>query len=181
MLALAEFLVSEARILERGSEQAKKEARDQIPSDRVKDAPAMARELRWRLKFAAGHSSDDDCSQVIRRAKEGVNGNKRKRVDSGSPGLDARQFRNFKPKYWDKTMEKTTMNDTVRMRGKAPGTDDGWEEKWTTWEAGVDGGEEAVVKRHQEIVVKVRRTAKGVERQRIKRTVEDWKWDDNDE
>jgi len=60
MLALTEFLVSEARILEHGGEQGKKEVKDQIPSERVKDAPAMVRELRWRLRSAAGYSSDDE-------------------------------------------------------------------------------------------------------------------------
>jgi F-box/leucine-rich repeat protein 10/11 len=179
MLSLAEFLVSEARILERGSEQAKKEAKDQIPSERIKDAPAMARELRWRLKAAAGYSSDDDGPPAIRKGKEGMNGNKRKRMDSGSLELDSRHFRNFMPKSWDRVMEKTTENETVRMRVKVPGSGDDWKEQWSGWDKdGDEDGDEAEVKRQREIVVKVRRTLKGMERQRIERVVEEWLWDD---
>jgi F-box and leucine-rich repeat protein 10/11 len=170
MLALAEFLVSEARILERGSEQAKKEAKEQIPSERIKDASAMARELRWRLKLATGYSSDDDRPHANRKGREGMNGNKRMRIDSGSSDQDSGRFRNFMPKSWDRVVEKTRENETVRMRvGNG-------EDQWAGW--GEEDGEEVEVKRQRETVVKVRRTLKGVERQRIERVVEEWVWDD---
>ena len=181
MLALAEFLVSEARILETGGEQARKEVKDQIPSERVKDASAMARELRWRLKFASGYTSDDDYSQVMHKWHEGMNGHKRKRMDSGAPELESGSFRNFKPKTWDKVVKKVTEDDTIRTRGKAPGIDDNWREEWTAWNGeGEFEGDEVGVKRYREIVVKVRRTAKGVERQRIERVVEEWRWGDEE-
>ena len=65
---LAEFLVSEARTMERGTDQTKKEAKDQVPGDRIKDAGAMARELRWRVRLAGGYESDDD-SRLRRKPK----------------------------------------------------------------------------------------------------------------
>ena len=180
MLALAELLVSEARILERGSEQARKEVKEQIPSERIKDAPAMARELRWRLKSAAGYSSDDDRPIAIRKGKEGMNGNKRRRIDSGSSELDSGHFRNFMPKSWDRVVETMTEKETVKMSVRAPGDGDDWTEAWSGWDKDgdeVDGGE-AEVRRQRETVVKVRRTLKGLERQRIERAVEEWVWDD---
>jgi F-box/leucine-rich repeat protein 10/11 len=180
MLALAEFLVSEARILERGSEQARREAKDQIPSERVKDAPAMARELRWRLKSAAGYSSDDERPPAVRKGKEGMNGNKRKRIDSDSPELDSGHFRNFMPKSWDRVVEKKMDKETVRMNVKAPGDGDDWTESWSGFDKDCrdEEGDEAEVMRQGEIVVKVRRTTKGLERQRIERVIEEWVWDD---
>lgn len=176
MLALAEFLVSEARILERGGEQAKREVKDQIPSERIKDAPAMARELRWRLKSAAGYSSDDDRPQGTRKGREGTNGNKRKRIDLGSSELG--HFRNYMPKRWDRVVEQMTDDETVRMRVKAPGNEENWKEQWGGWNKDEDeDGDEAEVRRQRGIVVKVRRTLRGVERQRIERVVEEWLWD----
>src|ERR1700730_14607994 len=46
---LADFLVSEVRTMERGLESVRRDVRDQVPNDKVKDAPAVARELRWRV------------------------------------------------------------------------------------------------------------------------------------
>jgi F-box/leucine-rich repeat protein 10/11 len=101
--ALAEFLVSEARVLERGTESAKKELSEQVPSDRVKDPSAMARELRWRVNQAAGYSSEDES-----RPTNGVNGKsmKRKRRNSDTPSLDGPvKFKNFRPRLWDHISE----------------------------------------------------------------------------
>jgi len=39
-----------------------------------------------------------------------------------------------------------------------------------------DEEDEATVESCQEVVIKVRRTTKGLERQRIERTIEDWTW-----
>ena len=181
LMCLAEFLVSEARILERGSEQAKKEAKDQIPSERVKDAPAMARELRWRLKLASGYSSDEDRPQAIRRGRESMNGNKRKRVDSASSETPSGRFKNFMPRSWDRVVETSSDNETVRMRLKAPGNGEDWKEQWSGWDKdGDEDGDEVEIKRQREVVVKLRRTLKGVERHRIERVVEEWVWDDID-
>ena len=56
--ALSEFLVSEARAMERSPESVKRDIRDQVPGDKVKDAPALARELRWRVRLAEGYTRD---------------------------------------------------------------------------------------------------------------------------
>jgi F-box/leucine-rich repeat protein 10/11 len=175
ILSLADFLVSEARILETGTEQAKKEVREQIPADRIKDAPAAARELRWRAKLALGYSSDDEGT---RKAKQSVTppiGFKRKRVEDHD---EIAHFRNFKPKPWDAVVAvKKEANQTRVSKAARPGDGDEWTSRWVT-EAEVEEEEEeeATVESCREVVVRVRRTAKGLERQRIERTIEDWTW-----
>jgi len=171
VLALAEFLVSEARILESGSEPAKKEAKEQIPVDRIKDAPAAARELRWRVKQALGYHSDDD-EGVSKPKSIIVAGTKRRRVDDQE---DVPHFRNFKPKPWDSVMTTTAEESQHAMKAPKPKGDD----EWIGGDLQMDGeeGEEAQVNSRREVVIKVRRTAQGVERQRIERTVEDWRWE----
>ncbi|EEB97929.1 hypothetical protein MPER_02654 [Moniliophthora perniciosa FA553] len=112
MAALADFLVSEARILERGSEHHKKEIKEQVPYDRVKDAPAVARELRWRVRHALGSTSDDESNSRDRNGNGNSTGvarngkRKRARSDSASetPPLTLR-FKNFKPETWDNILE----------------------------------------------------------------------------
>jgi F-box/leucine-rich repeat protein 10/11 len=175
ILALAEFLVSEVRILEGGSEQAKKEVKDQIPAERIKDAPAMARELRWRLRLSAGYSSDDDASQGGRKV---TNGHKRKRAESNSPGLheNPARFKNFKPKYWDAST-MTAEDEKIVLRGQRPGDGDNWAEGWLDTADKTDVGNEAQVNRRSETVVKVRKTSNGLERQRIERVIEEWVWE----
>jgi len=175
MYALAEFLVSEARTLERGSEHAKKEVKDQIPSDRIKDAPAMARELRWRLRLAGGYTSEDESLQV-RKGK--TNGNKRKRATSASPALDGTSppFKNFKPKVWDSMVEKSADLVMKLERGRRPQDDDNWVEHWTDPNGDHVDGEMAEVTSRRHATVKIRRTVNGLERQRIERVVEEWKW-----
>jgi len=172
MSALAEFLVSEARTLEGGSEKARKEVRDQIPSDRIKDAPAMARELRWRLRLAAGYPSDDEGSQGVRKM------NKRKRGSSSVGSQDRfTPFKHFKPKAWDSVTELKAMEETKPERRRRPEDGENWVEQWTEERmGGADGSEDAEVRRRRDVVVKVRKTAKGVEKQQIERIVEEWTW-----
>ncbi|KAF9456493.1 jumonji superfamily protein [Collybia nuda] len=180
MLSLADFLVSEVRILEGGSEQAKKEVKDQVPADRIKDASAMARELRWRLRHLSGYSSDDDTTQGFR--KEGsINGQKRKRNASSSPELyDNRvSFKNFKPKHWDGSVITVIQDGRSTLQGRPPGNRDNWTEDWLGKTEEVEGGSEAQVDRRSETMVKVRRTANGLERQRIERVIEEWVWNEN--
>ena len=168
ILTLAEFLVGEARILESGSDQAKKETKEQVPVDRVKDAPAVARELRWRVKQALGYSSDDEGSGSGRRPGAG---SKRRRIeDEEEPSV----FRNFKPRPWDAIVSKTEDAQTsdVKMPPVEPGDDD-WTQRWTGDEIG--GETDGKVSRRRELVTKVRRTGREkIERQRIERTVEEW-------
>jgi F-box/leucine-rich repeat protein 10/11 len=180
ILSLADFLVSEARILESGTEQAKKEVREQIPTDRIKDAPATARELRWRAKLALGYSSDDEDDAGTRKAKKAATppiGIKRKRVEDHD---EIAHFRNFKPKPWDAVVAvKKEANQTRVSKAARPLDGDEWTSRWVT-EVEVKEEEEegATVESCQEVVVKVRRTVKGLERQRIERTIEDWTWAD---
>ena len=172
--------MSEARILETGTEQAKKEVREQIPADRIKDAPAAARELRWRAKLALGYSSDDEGTGGTRKAKKAATppiGFKRKRVEDHD---EIAHFRNFKPKPWDAVVAvKKEANQTRVSKAARPSDGDEWTSRWITEVEVKDEAEEeeeATVESCQEVVVKVRRTVKGLERQRIERTIEDWTW-----
>lgn len=188
LVVLADFLVSQVRILERGADQAKKEVKEQIPTDRIKEPISMAREFRWRLRHAAGYLSDDEEPGPMYKAKEladsSANGGKRRRIDTGgsiklAEDSDAR-FKNFKPKVWDGLVENKDVRSGEVIRALKPTMSD---ETWTKWwlehseTTGGLGGEEAQVERQREVVVKVRRTAKGLERHRIERVIEDWVWD----
>jgi F-box/leucine-rich repeat protein 10/11 len=173
ILALAEFLVSEVRILESGTEAAKKEAKEQIPVDRVKDAPAFARELRWRVKQAMGYPSDDEGSGSKSKSTT-LAGTKRRRVDD----QDVPQFRNFRPKTWDSIITTAAEDNQRVLKAPKPTEDDvEWAKPFVLDDMKLDEGEEATISSQREIVIKVRRTAQGLERQRIERTVEEWRWD----
>ncbi|KAF5387004.1 hypothetical protein D9615_001759 [Tricholomella constricta] len=174
MSALADFLVSEARVLEGVNEHGKKDVKEQIPSERVKDAPAVARELRWRLRFAGGYTSEDDSGHKSRKS----DAKKRKRTSSASPTLDETSgpFKNFRPKLWDSFVEKSTDLETKSERGRRPQDDESWVEHWTDANIADGAGEMAEVESRRYTCIKVRRTANGLERQRIERVVEEWKW-----
>ncbi|TFK25004.1 JmjC domain-containing histone demethylation protein 1 [Coprinopsis marcescibilis] len=173
MLDLANFLVSEVRILERGSEQAKKEVKEQIPVDRVKDAPALARELRWRARLALGNTSADEQDGAA------ANGAKRKRETASGGG----PFRNFKPKVWDDVAEDSEVGESKQLKctWPKPSSGDGWTSAWlsSTEPEGGEGEDDnkMAVNYHKERCVKVRRTQTGIERHRIERIVEHWEWD----
>ncbi|KAF7796792.1 hypothetical protein EIP86_007976 [Pleurotus ostreatoroseus] len=180
---LSEFLVSEARVMERGSDQAKKEAKEQVPGDRVKDAPAMARELRWRVRLANGYDSDEDA-RTRRKAKAGTHdavsgvSRKRKRVEGEDEEDANRLFMHFKPRRWD----AITVNPVEKEKRvvKVPQTDrtsnDGLA-NWSAWDVEeVPEGEEVTVESRKDVLVKVRRTTKGLERQRVQRILEEWTW-----
>ena len=165
IMSLADFLVSESRIIERGSEAAKKESKENIPGEKVKDAPAIARELRWRVKHALGYMSDteddhihdDQCRGIIR--------------------TPVAVFKNFVPKKWDRVMDEDAREEVIKVRASRPDSLDEWVTAWTTgWQE--DGaGEAEVLKRHK-VLFRVRKTESGIERQRIERTIEDWSWSD---
>jgi len=173
MLDLAEFLVSEARILERGSDQAKKEAKEQVPQDRVKDPSSAARELRWRVKQLLGYDSDDEGGASKRKAASPALGSKRRRVEDD----ETPRVKNFVPKKWDGQVETRTEAVVIQSGAPAPRTDDSWTEDWLSTEAKPDGVG-ATVTMHRETLVRVRRTAKGLERHRIERQLEEWQWDE---
>ncbi|KAJ3526806.1 hypothetical protein NM688_g8215 [Phlebia brevispora] len=178
---LADFLVSEARTMEKGSDHAKKEAKDHLPGDRVKDAPAMARELRWRVRLASGYDSDED-TRARRKAKIGAHENglskKRKRVEEGEEEDSSRIFLHFKPRSWDMiTVDPVEKGKkTVKVAKVDISSNDGLAD-WSAWDVPESAdGEDATVESRKDVIVKVRRTAHGLERQRVQRTLEQWTW-----
>ncbi|KAJ4480470.1 jumonji protein [Lentinula edodes] len=168
LAALVDFLLSETRALERGSVQTKKEAKEQIPHDRVKDGPALARELAWRLRHASGNVSDDEY------APNGVGHmHKRKRMRSDSPP----KYRNFRPKGWDTVLETKAELDSKTLHiGKSEEIN-----KWIEWDNNQDSETEPAVEvsSRKNVITKVRRKAENVvERERVERIVEVWTWKD---
>jgi hypothetical protein len=169
--ALAGFLVSEARTLERGSEIAKKEARENVPADRVKDPSLLARELRWRVRNAAGVDSDtelggedDDTIVPIKRDSTAArDAAKRRRRDETSGPL----FKNWQRPEWS-NVENTPLrekHDTLKVEEGAEG-----EMSWIA-QAGVKGD----VMRSSKIngVTKFRKLEHGaIERYSVVRTME---------
>ena len=175
--------------MERGNEQAKKTAKDEVPGDRIKDAPALARELRWRVRLVNGYTSDGDVRSRRKLQPNGVsNGSssgsatkKRKRSEEEADVEEASQmFLHFKPRRWDGVVTYPAEKEVRTIKSKEPAGDETeWTESWTV-ATDIDmreDGEDAMVERRREVVVKVRRTAKGLERQRIERTLEEWTWD----
>jgi len=148
----------------------------------VKDGPAVARELRWRAKQALGYSSEDEESGKSKYSPGP--GSKRRRVDDDD---ETSQFKNFNPKTWDAAVMTKEDEKVSTMRVQRTKKDGDWTGRWMTGREGEGEGEgeegeregegeEATVKKSREIVVKVRRTRKGIERQRIERCVEEWTW-----
>ncbi|KAH7889882.1 hypothetical protein F5I97DRAFT_1848318 [Phlebopus sp. FC_14] len=175
--ALANFLVSEVRVMERGTEAAKRDAKDQVPSDRVKDPAALARELRWRVRLTAGTTSDDEeLGRPLKKMMVNGHGVKRKRSPTELRGAPV-QFKNFNPKSWD------DVSDLPKEEGertvKAPHPSEAGLQRWMTWDEEFrEEGDEASVQRRREVTIKVRKTADGLERQRIERVFEKWSWRD---
>ncbi|KAI5117638.1 hypothetical protein M0805_008445 [Coniferiporia weirii] len=227
LASLARFLVSEARLIEGGdhskgaaaSAARRKEARDSVPADRVKDAPALARELRWRVRLAAHGASDgedeDDGHVHTKGAASASAKRKRGTATQGGAdrdeGLEEGRMRNFVPKRWDAYTVRggeqvlARRRPSLRRRPPSEGTDEAaegkdWTQDWMEWDGAaaeretekkngdvdvemeVDPseksgeGEEAEVGRKHEVMVRVRRTARGLERQRVERIVELWEW-----
>lgn len=188
--ALCSYLVTEVRIVERGSEAAKRDAKEQVPTDRIKDAPALARELRWRVRLAAGTTSDDEehgkpNKKTLINGNANVNGGvKRKRspIETQDVQTERVQFRNFEPKGWEVVEDLPKEGETQSMQALYP-EGVGWQERWIRWEDGAPGGDEgrqASVERKREVTIKVRKTDGGLERQRIERVFERWEWSDGE-
>ena len=165
VLSLADFLVGESRVIERGSEAAKKESKENVPGEKVKDPPAVARELRWRTKHALGYSSDveDDHTRGNRCG--------------GVARTPVATFKNFIPKKWDRVVDEDTREEVIKVRASRPDSMDEWVTTWTTEWRG-DGEGEAKVLKRRKVLFRVRKTESGIERQRIERTTEDWSWSD---
>jgi len=180
ILALAEYLVSEVRMLEKGSEYSRKETRDQIPSERIKDAPALARELLWRARLLLHGSASDE--EAVNNDFGNFKGGKRKR-STESPGVDdSSSFKNFKPKKWDSSTEKVLEKELRTVRLSRP-EDEKWKERWSEWRTLEDEGDAQVaqVTHFRDVLIRVRKTSRGLERQRIERTVEELVWEHSTE
>lgn len=188
--ALCSHLVLEVRIMERGSEAAKRDAKEQVPTDRIKDASALARELRWRVRLATGTTSDDEepgrpVKKALTNGSATLNGGvKRKRSPIEMQGTETGttlgrvQFRNFQPKGWDVVEDLPKEEETSTVQAVYP-EELGWQQRWIKWDDGAldgDAGRQASVERKREITIKVRKTSGGLERQRIERTFERWEW-----
>lgn len=164
ILALADFLVRESRIIERGAEAGKKESKEHVPGEKVKDAPALARELRWRVKHALGYTSDTEGGRIHENQCGGV------------LRTPASVFKNFVPKKWERVVDEDAGEEVTKVRVSRPESLDG---PWvTTWANGWqdDGAGEAEVLKRRKVMLRVRKTESGIERQKIERTVEDWRW-----
>ena len=182
---LSDFLVSEVRAMERGPESLRRDVRDQIPNDKVKDAPAVARELRWRVRLAQGYTSDGDHSGQLKAGEPMTKevGRKRKRDPELSQTAHGNsRFRNFQPKIWEALAEE--QEEGVRHLTMQPAQDIGsLVEGWTDWKeepmtSQMVNGDKVEVGRRRQVIVKTRRTVHGFERQRVERVVETWNWDD---
>jgi len=181
---LADFLVSEVRTMESGLESVRRDVRDQVPNDKVKDAPAVARELRWRVRLAQGYASDGDQSSPLSAREPMIKGvgRKRKRDLEFSPTRGDPRFRNFQPKIWEASAEE--QEEGVRhLTLQSPQDIGSLVEDWTDWKeepmrSQMVNGDKVEVGRRRQVIVKTRRTLHGFERQRVERVVESWSWDD---
>jgi hypothetical protein len=210
MESLASFLISEVHALERGTEHARKIAKEHVPGERIKDPSALAREFRWRVRLASGYASDDEghgrrkakvhSAAVAEVAVNGTNGHvhgKRKRESPAgvasavtattSSGMEDSQpraiFKNFKPKTWD--LEEEVKGEVQVRTTVAPQPIEGdeWAAAWADWKEDWEGSEGATqveVHARRDVLVRTRRTAKGLERQRIERVSEEWVWGDEE-
>ena len=171
--------------MERGPESVRRDVRDQVPNDKVKDAPAVARELRWRGRLAQGCTSDGDQSGPVRVGEPMTKevGRKRKRDPEFLPAARGDpKFRNFQPKIWEALAEE--QEEGVRhLTLQSPQDIGSLVEDWTDWKeepirSQMMNGDKVEVGRRRQVIVKTRRTFHGFERQRVERVVETWSWDD---
>lgn len=195
--AVACFLVSQAREIERGSEAARREAKEQVPADRVKDPSAIARELRWRVRAALGVESDGEDAGTTPRASSSSSlaseapsrGVKRRRpAEDGGAHLhhhhhavpDAQPFRNFQPKPWECVERKSEQRTERTVHRVRPGDGELLEKAgWLAAEVEAAGaGAVATVSARHVVTTKVRRTGRGLERQRVESVLEKWDWDE---
>lgn len=101
---------------------------------------------------------------------------KRRRVEEDGYEEGTMRFRNFKPRVWDRIEERVEETVTEPRAGVRPGGDEGWSDVWVGTDEEMEGGEEAQVGRQRTVVVKVRKSGLGLERQRIERIAEKWTW-----
>ncbi|GJJ12487.1 hypothetical protein Clacol_006729 [Clathrus columnatus] len=208
LVALADFLVSEARIIESrfnsaaNIEAIRKEAKDAVPVDKVKDASALARELRWRVRNALGLSSDDENtskktkSSGISAYNRGVK-RKRESVDIGEHSekgeiMQTQSFRNWVPPGWDKEthVPRQTIKEVRQLDRPIFNENEkeleNWADDWINKGDQANGirTEEVSVETTTDIIVKIRRiqsdTGDVMERQRVERKLEVFRWPKKD-
>jgi len=122
MLSLCNFLVSEVRSLEKKG-STNRESREAIPGEKIKDAPALARELRWRLRVALGVDSGDEARPRPKTTTVTNGINKRKRPspdhEEAIGPAELEKFRHFKPRAWDAERRFPTSHEVLeRQIGK---------------------------------------------------------------
>ncbi|KAG8892946.1 JmjC domain-containing histone demethylation protein 1, partial [Tulasnella sp. 403] len=192
---LSDFLVSEARLIEGSGpsvpDSTRREAREMVPNDKVKDAPALAREFRWRLRLALDGDSGDEAGARTKLTNGHSNGfsvsrskgstpsvaastsaNKRKRKSSvgaratshdSLPSEPNGIFRNFTPRPWD-SVKKTDVQVATRAAVQLP----------AQWETKQEGSGD--LETRTESVVKLRRlNGEVLEREVITRVRETWR------
>ena len=130
--ALACFLVSEVRSIERGTEITKREAKEQVPSDRVKDPSAVARELRWRTRLALGFESDGEPSdrRKMAIADYGCGAQKRKRTSTDDFVEREPKILNMQSVVWDASVKSEVASSRQLMWTRPTINSDGWEQEW---------------------------------------------------
>lgn len=170
---------------QRCPETVKRDVRDQVPSEKVKDAPALARELRWRVRLAGGYTSDGDHFDRARGQEEPTPkdvGRKRKQDSEFPPAdpaiLSDSMFRNFRPKIWEtveEQHEESTRHLTMQNIGPLVESLSEWKDE--PLDASAVEGREVEAGRKRQVILKTRKTVRGFERQRIERVLERWSWD----
>ncbi|KAI0302356.1 hypothetical protein B0F90DRAFT_1714157 [Multifurca ochricompacta] len=189
--ALSEFLVAEVRAMERGPESVRRDFRDQVPIDKVKDAPAIARELRWRVRLAEGYASDGERGNAKEEfIRKDIKRKRKRTTDFPSSYLATSsdpRFRNYRPKVWE-ALEEEHDEGTHHIVMESVQDIGSLLKSWTDWKeepAGSASEEGKKVKvevgRRRQVIVKTRKTDHGFERQRVERVAEMWIWDDEDE
>lgn len=196
LAALASFLVSEARSIERGTG---KDTREQVPGDRVRDPGALARELRWRVRNARGLDSDGEGGPPTPVSGNGTT-SKRKRVEETTANVPvpvvpkaegedkAKQngatpelpvsFRNFLPRLWTELRRDSAVT-TCWVDPESIQEEEAADAKLVS--AGTPGAAELQTK--IDTVIKIRRSKNEegtsvFERQTIMRTLDIYTWDD---
>ncbi len=185
---------NDRRVEVQAQRRQRKRRGEQVPGEKVRDASALARELRWRVNLALNGESGDEGGSGGSNSNGGISKGKGvKRRLSETPdaegfGLSAR-FRNFRPKVWDaqESLSKEESMELLSSHGPPEGEGIEWTKHWlgentVLKEEDGDGmavdGENmrAKVRKVHSVLSRVRRTPVGLERQHIIRKVEYWEW-----
>lgn len=150
LIALADFLMGEIRLIESNAvggvePVGRREAKEMVPPDRVKDPSALAREFRWRVRFLVndGDSGDEGFGFKASGVRGGAAskarallGQKRKRGATtthendeepsreGSSAISIAAshppsiFKHYEPRAWDSVLR--SRGHTVRKSGTKP-------------------------------------------------------------